>query len=451
MGTGMVRMITASAQFILALWLTPTAFGHWAAAISSSAIAVALTNFGMVDGYLARRGVTFSKLVRDTTIGNGLLATILFGVAAAYFLSDRSEIGILVVLAAVNIPLTGLSEVLIARSLKASRYRYIVVSQVFAGITKLAVGVALAIITGSALAIGVSGIVFALVLIVMLVASAAPSETLPEQRPFMPKDRLSWAANALAMKLPPYVGLFVAQFLTTPEILGVYYLSYQGILAISSVVAPPLKRVVLNSLAQCPDDERRMLAIRLSHVASSVSALATATAILALPFVWFAVPESWSAALLPVLIFMSQLPGRMLSPVLDAYEQACGYWGKSTRFHIFDALGISVAALSAATDDLVTIAICISAVRIALVCIRCLSSYPAGKYGRRLLAGLSLSLSILLMAASWLREGSLLLVLVGWIISTLWVGSSIFSTQLTHISEKLHQRLKFRVRKGVVR
>ncbi|WP_258369535.1 oligosaccharide flippase family protein [Georgenia satyanarayanai] len=375
LGTALIRGVAGASQFVLAIWLVPADFGHWAAAVSATAFVSALMNFGLVDGYLARQGLTFGQLLRQTTIANVLLGVAALGVAGAYLLVDRPVIALLVVVAAINIPLTGLSEVLTARRLRHRRYRSIVSSQAVAAATKLGLGAAVAAVTASPLAIGLSTVAFSIVMIIFLAPARGLGPEPKDDTPYVPRARYKWAGNALATKLTLNLGFFVAQFLTTAEVLGLYYLSFQAVLAVSGVVAPPLKRVALNSLAAIDDTRRASIAQSLSILVNGCTVVGCATLGLFAPVLTQYVPQAWEDALPAALIFLSILPSRMLSPIIDAYQQARNEWWLSTRFHILDGIVVSIAAVSATTGDVTILALTICASRLALISVRTARAY----------------------------------------------------------------------------
>lgn len=375
LGTALIRAVAGASQFVLAIWLVPEDFGHWAAAVSATAFVSALMNLGLVDGYLARQGLTFGRLIKQTTVANTSLGLIGLLIAGVYQLSGQSTVAWLVVIAAMNIPLTGLSEVLIARRLRHRRYRAIVTSQAIAAALKLGAGAAIAALTHSPLAIGLSTVIFSLVIVAFL-SPRLGVETEPEDETgYRPRARYKWASNALATKLTLNLGFFVAQFLTSAEVLGVYYLSFQAVLAVSGVVAPPLKKVALNSLAAAAESRRASIAQNLSVLVNASTVAACATIGLAAPFLVPYVPPAWESAIPAALIFLSILPSRMLSPIIDAYQQARDDWWRSTRFHILDGFVVCLAALSAATGDVMLIAMTVCTSRLALMSIRTARAY----------------------------------------------------------------------------
>src|SRR5690625_1482910 len=369
-GTAIIRAFSASTQFVLAFWISPTGFGQWSAAVSTTALLAGLTNLGIVDGYLARRGISFRSLVRQRLIANALLATIGLLIASLYFGAGNPQVGILVGITALNIPLTGLAEIFHARRLRAGQYRSIVGSQALAAIAKLGVGIGVAAATASPLALAAGAITFSLGMIAFTarpIGDPGPDSTVETYRP---RERISWATNALATKLPIYVGLFVAQFLTSAEVLGLFYLSYQGVLAISGIVAPPLKRVALSTLSRMATGIRDEVSYALAQIFSSATFAACALIATVLPAIYPHVSQSWRDAIPALAIFLSTLPSRMLSPVIDAHQQSGGQWWRSTRFHLFDGLTVALAALVALTDNIVLLAASLSGARILAMAVR---------------------------------------------------------------------------------
>lgn len=431
-GTILVRLASGASQFLLVVWLSPTQFGHWAAAVSATAVFTSLTNFGLVDGYLARSGFTYAQLRRQSLLANTGLALLTILVAALYWLSGRSEVGILAVLLAANIPLQGYSEVLYARRLQQHSYRRIVTGQSIAAGAKVVAGIAIAALTGSPTALGVANIAFSLALIAWLIRSGG-TESLESgrvERQASRRDKVSWTANALASKLPAQIGFLVAQFFTTADVLGIYYISYQAIVVVSALVAPPLRRVALSSLSSATPADRDALFRVLSHTVTGATTALCAGAGLALLVVEPYAPTQWAASMPAIAVFLSLLPSRLSSPLIDALQQASNSWWRSTRFHAFESLAIALAALSATSDSVMTIAACITLVRLVAILIRIATLQAFNVTERALFASL-LAVTASMLALSALHGGAMslpLLVSVG-LLGTVWCIISLRRTK----------------------
>ena len=99
---------------MLAIWLTPTQFGYWASALSVISILAGIVNFGEVNAFLARSGMSFARLRSRTRRLNALLALSCVPVVALYVAAGRYEVALLAAIVAASIPVQGEADVLYA-------------------------------------------------------------------------------------------------------------------------------------------------------------------------------------------------------------------------------------------------------------------------------------------------------------------------------------------------
>lgn len=367
-GTIIARALATVGQLVLAFWLSPAEFGYWAAATSAISLLAGLANFGEVNAYLGGHGLTFRKVRKSTRIINWALVVVAAAVASAYFFSDRPEVGVLAVIAAVTIPLAGSSDLMYATGVKVKAYRAVVVTQIIAAVVKIAFGIAVAITTQSAIAIAVSTLVFYMIMdfgLVRLVQRATANEIDPEGRIGF-GSRFKWAANSVAMSLPLQIGFLVAQFLATPELLGLYYIAFQVTLGITGLVSAPLSRVSLSTLGQLHGVGRLRLGLSLSNLFGLGMLVVASLLALSLPLAETFVPVEWRPAIPAIILMVASMPMRMMGPVVDAYQQATNRWWQSTTFNIIDMVGTAVAALFAISGDILLLVLAASLWKILL-------------------------------------------------------------------------------------
>lgn len=408
-GTIIARALATVGQLVLAFWLSPAEFGYWAAATSAISLLAGLANFGEVNAYLSGRGLTFRQVRRSTRLINWALVVAAAAVASAYFFADRPEVGVLALIAAVTIPLAGSSDLMYATGVKVRAYRAVVVTQIIAAVVKIVFGIAVAMTTGSAIAIAVSVLVFYMIMdfgLVRVVQRATVNEADPGDRVGL-GSRFKWAANSVAMSLPLQIGFLVAQFLASPELLGLYYIAFQVTLGITGLVSAPLSRVSLSTLGQLVGAERLRLGLSLSNLFGLGMLVVASLLAVSLPLAEVVVPVEWRPAVPAIILMVASMPMRMMGPVVDAYQQATNRWWQSTTFNIIDMVGTAGAALFALTGDILLLVLAASLWKILLALGRMIFVFRAAGWAvlLRLLAPIALG-SALICAIPFANEGA---------------------------------------------
>jgi O-antigen/teichoic acid export membrane protein len=403
-GTTAARGLAMTSQLLLAVWLTPAEFGHWAAAASGIALLSGLTNLGEHSGYLSGTGSSWrSSRIRALGANSGL-ALLGLGVAGLYLLGGRPEVAALVAVASLCIPVAGDNEMQYSAGVKLKATRHLVTAQVCASAVKLIVAVAIAVSTGSAMALAISMIVSFLALDVLLLPLARRVNELEKTRQpvFMrASHRVAWAANALAMSLPLQASFLSAQFVSTSELLGIFYFAFQISLGVSGLMAVPLSRVSLASFSESRGRERDALASRLIQQFGMIAACASSALAILLLLAAPSVSESWKLAIPATIALLASLPIRLIGPIVDGYQQSSNAWWQSTGFNVVAALGMASAGLVGALGEVILVALSVSVwlvlhglIRIVMV-LRCL--------GTRILSRVlipNLACSALILAAS---------------------------------------------------
>ncbi|WP_285137046.1 oligosaccharide flippase family protein [Microbacterium sp. lyk4-40-TSB-66] len=353
-GTAVARAMAAVGQLLLAVWLSPTDFGYWAAATSVISVLTGLANFGEVNGYLSGQGGTFSQARRAILRVNTVLAGSGALIAVLYWIDGNTMVAALAAISAISIPLIGDAELMYSTGVKYKAYARVVTAQILAAVAKIVVGVVIAAAFASPLAFAVSTVVFYLLMDVVILRRV-PSLTRAEvetDRTVSPRTRFTWGVNSLFVTLPIQVGFIVAQFGASAEVLGLYFLAYQVSLGLSGLVSVPLARVALSSLSNETLDRRVPLSMELCRLfVFAVSGLAALVSLFA-PLIGSVLGAEWTAAAPAVVILLASLAVRMMSPILDGLQQANNRWWQGTAFNAVDTAGTAAAALVSFTGDL---------------------------------------------------------------------------------------------------
>ncbi|MEU4016777.1 oligosaccharide flippase family protein [Microbacterium sp. NPDC028030] len=348
LGTFIVQAVSAGSQLVLAAWLSPSEFGLWASAVSAMTLVTALTNFGEVSGYLSGQGVGYRATRRRAFRANVMLVVAGLAIAGLYALWDKPEIALYCLVLALAIPLSGDVDVKIAAVTRHDGFASIVTSQATAAVAKFGIGLLIAVLTHSAIAIAVSTVAYYIVLSLAISRRArtlTASEPISAETP-LARARFSWAVNSYAMSLPIQAVFLAGQLFLTPADLGVMYVAMQVTLALSSLISVPLNRVALSAFAKTSNEEREKLAFGLGFlVVASVTWLSAAIG-LGLVLLSGFIPALWQHAVPFALILLAGLPLRILSPVLEARQQSAREWWHATGFSLVDAVGSAVVVLA---------------------------------------------------------------------------------------------------------
>lgn len=343
-GTSLIRGISASTQFLLVFWIMPEEFGYWAAANASIAILAGFANLGMVNAYLSRDGISRPGLLRDTLYANLGLAAVGACISGLYLAGGRPEVALLALIASLTIPVSGAADAHHAFRVEARNVRRVLLSQASAAGAKLIVGVAVAIATQSALALALANATFWLLTLALLYSLTDRSGR--EAATALPvRSRAKWVANKWALSMQVHAVILVAQFFASPTALGLFYLGYQLIIAVQSLIAAPLHRVAIASLASVPAPERRALAVRVVTPVGAVGLIGAAVLTLGLLGARPGLPAAWADAVPVAIVLAALLPTRLVAPIVDGDLLTSGRWGTSTAIYLVDGLGCALLAL----------------------------------------------------------------------------------------------------------
>ncbi|KSU55225.1 oligosaccharide flippase family protein [Microbacterium enclense] len=415
-GTAVARALAAIGQLLLAVWLTPTDFGYWAAATSIISVLTGLANFGEVNGYLSGQGGTFTQARRAILRVNAVLAGSGAIVAALYWLDGNVIVAALAAISALSIPLIGDAELMYSTGVKYKAYARVVGAQIVAAVAKITVGVLIAALFASPLAFAVSTVVFYLLmdaLILRRVSSLTASEV-EFARHVSARTRITWGVNSLFVTLPIQVGFIVAQFGASAEVLGLYFLAYQVSLGLSGLVSVPLARVALSSLARENPEQRVQLSMELCRLfVFAVSGLAALVSLIT-PFIGTVLGDEWTAAAPAVVILLASLAVRMMSPILDGLQQANNRWWQSTAFNAVDTIGTAAAALLSFTGDLLLLVSAVALWKVLFGLVRAAWLLRSARRGPLLATLLpALVMSLLIGGSSFFPPPASTMILVG--------------------------------------
>lgn len=367
------RAVSALSVILLALWISPTGFGYWAAAASATSIAAAFINFGEVNGYLSGQGSNFRQTRRSIFRMNLGLTAVGLAISALYFLGGNAEVGILSLSIAITFVLIGDSDLLYSAGVKHKLYRRVVTSQISSAATKLVVGVTLAAVTQSALAIAIATAAY-YVVVELVLGRAVPRTATSDEAESTPapnrSSRFKWALNSVFQTLPVQVGFLVAQFVAPPAVLGIFYLAFQATIAVSGVLVAPISRVTLTTFARTPAERRARVAARVASVVGGALLAGAGLVALIVPLATPFFSKEWQAALPAAVVLLASLPIRIVGPILDAYQQSHNRWWQSTAFNAADTVLTAVAALSALTGDVLVLAAAVALAKMLLGTVR---------------------------------------------------------------------------------
>ncbi|MFI7579549.1 oligosaccharide flippase family protein [Kocuria kalidii] len=363
LGTVVTRAFALATQLVLVFWLSPEEFGYWAAAASAMALLTGLINFGEVNGYLANQGITLHRTRRSILRLNSLLVVIGLMVAGAYLYAGEPRVAALSLLIVVSIPVQGDADLLYAAGVRSRQYSLLIWAQAMAAVLKLLVAVAIAVWSESAIALAISALAYYVVLDMVIhsrLRRDGADRAEPAPTPHV-RQRFSWAVNSLMMTIPLQVAYLVSQFLASPEVLGILYLAFQITLGISGLISQPLARVSLSVFAALQGGDRTKAAMTFMHVFSAGMAIIVAFGVLILPWSEPWIGQEWALAVPATMALLISLTARIVAPVIDGFQQSSGRWWQATLFNTVDAIGTGLAACTAVFNDVVLLALAVSA------------------------------------------------------------------------------------------
>lgn len=374
LGTLIVQGLSAGGQFLLALWLAPSEFGYWAAAVSAMTVLTALTNFGEVNGFLSRANDSLRLARRNALKLNFLLSLLGLGISAFYFNVGNDAVSLYCLVIALTIPLNGEADLSIAAGVYLKKFSSIVSSQAVAAMLKFLLSVLVAFYLESAVALAASATLYYLVVCVLLRKTVLKAQELDgESSQIDFRRRAEWAVNSYFMTFPVQAIFLSAQFFVAPAELGLLYIGFQVTLALSGLLSVPLNRIVLSSLSSLETSERGKFVATLSCAISIIVTVVSALLSLLLAIFREFLPTDWQIAIPIAAAFLVAMPMRILSPIIEARQQVEKKWIQATLFNVFESLGsILIVLIVSSLEDLVLLALAISFWKILFGVIRTL-------------------------------------------------------------------------------
>lgn len=371
-GTFAVQAMSAVGQFVLAVWLQPLEYGYWATATAVLAVVSGLVNLGEVGGYLADPRASLRRASRSVLRINTVLAAVGFSVAAVYLWAGTQIVGMLVLLASLNLVILGEGNLLYAAFVKSGRRRVLILSQLVAAAARLSVGVLVAWATASAIAFALSMLAYTTVMVVALrMTVGRPTDPSPAVHPALPwRRRAAWAGQSVSQMMAGQADYLVISTLGNPVLLGLYFFSYQVTVALSAVLMVPLSRSALNDLANRDVRDREAVASRLLvYTLAAVGAVCAVMAVL-MPVAAGLLPTAWRPAVPLVVLLLGSVPARFVAPVTDAVHMASDRWWLVTRMNTVDAIGTGLAGLAALTGQILLLGLAIVVWKVVMALFR---------------------------------------------------------------------------------
>ncbi|MEV4711104.1 oligosaccharide flippase family protein [Micromonospora sp. NPDC049374] len=364
--------MVAVSQMLFVAWLSPAQFGVWATATASMAVLTGLVNFGEVNGYLAGGARSLGEVRRSIWRLNAILTAGAFAVVGGYWYSGRHDLAVLVALIGLNLPLLGECNLLYAAYVRRTENGRLVRAQAISAAARTALGLAVAWLTESAIAFAAAMLLYSVAMIILL----SPGT---RQWPERAGDRLTavgwrvrgaWSAQALSQLLPTQVDFLVVSVVAGPSLLGVYFFAYQVTVGLSAMVAGPLVKSVLSTLAAQDEQARPALAERLMSTVAALAGGVAAVGVGVITVAGGALPSQWEGAAATIGLLLASVPARFLSVISDAAQMAAGAWWRSSGLNALDAVGTAAVALTAVAGDITVLAIAVVGWKVAFMCVR---------------------------------------------------------------------------------
>lgn len=379
MGSVVAQGLSAVSQFLLVAWLTPADFGIFASANAALIVLVALTNLGEVNAFLTGRIGRPEELLRTTYRVNLCLAATGALVGVLCHVLNRGTLGTVIVLVALTIPLTGGSLAWNAVAIRAMDLRGAILGQFAGAGAKLACGVTIAAVTGSAVALPLALAAGAATNIAVTRSiTRQTSDALPPTHVTTIArsglDRVRWGAQSLVQFFGAQSDYLVLALLANPHVLGIYFLAYQATVGISALVSGPMMKSSMVELGRSEGSDlgvARQLAIQASGYVALVCAGAGGVVMLVSP----QFPGAWSAAGAPLVLLLGSLTGRLLTPILEAQLLASGQVSRSFWVNGVDAVGTALAACTVVMGDVLLVALAVSVWKLSVSALRCFAVF----------------------------------------------------------------------------
>ena len=367
LGSLLVQAGGVLGQFLYAIWLTPADFGLWATASASVALLGAFTNGGEANAYLAGKRLGISATFKRSQLINIVLAAVTTLLALIIAVIADPRVALLIVLLAIGIPLQGRGAMLVAVFIKVRNRSALIMFQAISTCFRLVVGVCVASIWQSPLALALAHLTYALVLVVigqiwiklhgasLLKASSASAGTWTL--------RIDRALHQVSQVLPHQIGYLTVSLLASAQLLGLFFFAYQATSAISGVLASPLSKATMSELSRVGRSQRVAIVSRFLILTIALVGTLTALVSVIVQPVSSLVGDTWQGVFAPFVILLASLPARFVFPVTEALYMVDGKWRRSMFINLLDAFGVATSAfiaLKVLNGDVILLAVAIT-------------------------------------------------------------------------------------------
>jgi O-antigen/teichoic acid export membrane protein len=349
LGSLIVQVGGILGQFVYAIWLTPSDFGLWAAASAAMALIGAFVNAGEANAYLAGKAAGVREPFKRSKYFNYFLAILGILLAVGYGMYVDYHVAILIVILAFGIPLQGRGAMLISMFIKVHHRSRLISFQAIATIVRLLVGVIVASIWHSSLALAFAYVTYSLVLVLlgqMWLHRKVPHLLAAESNPAGSVTlRVDRAMHQFSQTLPNQIDYLTISILASAQTLGLYFFAYQATSAVSGMLSSPLSKAMTSELSTVEPRERVPIVARFLVLVVAAVTLTTAFASLMLQPLSELLGSRWQDVVNPLVILLASLPARFVIPVTEALYMVSSYWRRSSAINLADAFGISIAVV----------------------------------------------------------------------------------------------------------
>jgi len=351
------RVIAFLGQVVTAWLLLPEDFGAYAFAISISAAVAALRGGGVAELIIKNAGGFDSKapLYFTYSLALNLIATALLMIPAAIYLSKNAAVGVVLIAVAIAIPLGTPATVCKAKLAVDHRFKEIASINLGSAVVWQA-GVA-----GFAL-MGFGAKSFALPAIFQAIYESVMSVRYAKTAPLLRSAKISdfvsifketrWIMiSTAALALATTGDYFAVGIIASARTVGIYFFSFQLIVAVTTPVNSAIEIVLPALLARLNGDSARQVRAfaRIVAVIASAGLSALGALLITLPtaihWTWHG---KWDMATPAVLTLAVCLPAWLLVAAGRSLIEARGLWRSRFVFlAVYGAGGMSSAAIGA--------------------------------------------------------------------------------------------------------
>ncbi|GAA3867383.1 hypothetical protein GCM10022275_16360 [Tessaracoccus defluvii] len=295
---------------------------------------------------------------------NAALLVVGLVIGFGYLMVGDATVALLIGVIALDLPFQGRSAMYVAEFIKARRQGQLIVAQVIATLVRVSVGICVAALVGSSLALGLAMLANSIVMVAVgyllgVKRGEGGGEAFSEAGPSL-RFRAQLALHQVSQVLPSQVDYMVVAAAASPALLGAYFVSYQATGAISGVLAGPLSKATMSELQRVPPAERSGATFRVVLIVTSgMGLVAAALGVVVSQGMWL-LPAKWADVGMPLTVLLASLPARFMTPLSEALNMVRSRWRRSTGINVIDTAGTALASLVALSGNIVYLAIAIT-------------------------------------------------------------------------------------------